>query len=147
MITVILKKDVADCGSAGDVVTVSRGFARNFLLRTGVAVVATEEQIAEFAARASKQKQVIKEKKAESVRAVNLLDGKTITVSAKSDHGTLFAQIDAEAVAAALTELIGEEVPVSVVRIDEAIKKIGSHEVVLDYGVATARVTVSVVEA
>ncbi len=147
MITVILNKDVVDCGSAGDVVTVSRGFARNFLLRTGAAAVATEAQIAEFATRASKQKQAAKAKKEESIRAVNLLDGKTITVSAKSDHGTLFAQIDAEAVAAALTELIGEDVPVNVIKIDEPIKKIGSHEVTLDYGVATAKVVVSVVEA
>lgn len=148
MITVILTKDVADCGHEGDVVTVSRGYARNFLLRTGVAVAATEEQIAEFKLRDSKKKKAADEKKSQSERAARLLDGKTITISAKSDHGTLFAAVDEDAVAAALTELIDESVAVSVVRITTPIKKIGNHSIDLDYGDGqVAHVTVSVVEA
>ncbi len=146
MITVILTKDIDGYGRAGDICEVSDGFARNNLLRRGVAVVATKQQIARQEADRERRAQEIAEKKSQAQRVTGLLDGKTITISAKHDNGTLFASIDADMIAKELSELIGESVSADVVIIDSAIKSVGEHDVTLrfsDEAQAKVRVVVT----
>ncbi len=145
MITVILTEDVAGCGRAGDVCDVADGFARNKLLREDLAVVATPTQIEKLRAAQAKRaaERAAQEERAE--RITRLLDGKTITLTAKHDGDTLFAAIDAATIAQELGTLIDETVPAESIVIAEPIKTLGEHAVTLRFGEsATATVRVQV---
>ncbi len=145
MIKVILTEDVPDLGRAGDVCAVSDGYARNCLLKNKLAVVATPEKIAQHEERIAKERQRREERRKRAERIVKLLDGKTVSLTAKDDHGTLFAAITEKDIAGELSELSGEEVPLEVIKLEKSIKKVGEHKVVLDFGegiCATVRLTV-----
>ncbi len=146
MITVILTQDVQGCGRRGDVCTVSDGFARNNLLRHKRAVIATPAQIARHRAQQEEREAQRRAQAEAAERITRLLDGKTITVSAKHDGNTLFAAIDATQIASELSALIDETVSPDVIVIDEAIKTLGDHTVRLRFDsehIATVRVTVT----
>ena len=66
---VILNKDVKGTGKAGDVVTVSDGYARNMLIPRGLATEATQSNIRQL----EKQKAIAAEKKAEEKAAAQEL--------------------------------------------------------------------------
>lgn len=146
MVTVILTKDIEGYGRTGDVRDVADGFARNNLLRKGLAVVATPQQIARQEAAAERREQETAHQKDQAERVTHLLDGKTITVNAKHDNRTLFGAIDADMIAKELSELIGEAVPADVIVIATPIKQLGDHSVELHFAegmIAKVRVTVT----
>ncbi len=148
MITVILTQDVEGCGRAGDVCEVADGFARNKLLRQGLAVVATPQQIARYEAQKQRREQERAQQQEQAERVTRLLDGKTITIAAKHDNNTLFGAIDATAIAQELSNLIDETVSPDVVVIETPIKQLGEHDVVLRFtGDVVAKVHVVVTGA
>lgn len=148
MVTVILTKDVEGYGCAGDVRDVADGFARNNLLRQGVAVVATPQQIARQEAGKERRAQEVAQQKNQSERVTHLLDGKTITINAKHDNRTLFGAIDTSMIAKELSDLIGETVSADTVIIKTPIKQLGNHDVELHFAEgAVAKVCVTVTGA
>ena len=76
---VILNKDVKGTGKAGDVVTVSDGYARNMLIPRGLAAEATQSNIRQL----EKQKAIAAEKKAEEKAAAQELAEKLNKASIK----------------------------------------------------------------
>ena len=103
---ILLKKDVANLGQAGDIVKVKNGYARNFLVPQGLATVATasvkkqyEETVRQ---RAHKEAKNIAEAEAKAAK----LSAQTVTVPVKvGESGKLYGSVTAAQVAAALTEL------------------------------------------
>ncbi|TNF32967.1 MAG: 50S ribosomal protein L9, partial [Gammaproteobacteria bacterium] len=101
---VILLEKVDRLGGLGDVVKVKAGFARNYLLPTGKAKVATEENIkaleerrAELEARAAEQLAAAQARKAK-------LDGLAVTIAAQAGtEGKLFGSIGTGDIADAVT--------------------------------------------
>ena len=126
---VILKQDVEHVGYANDVVKVRDGFARNFLLPRGFAVVATpseKKQLAETMKQRAHKEAKIKEK-AESV--ANGLADKTLKIGAKvGEKGKIFGSVNTIQIADAIRAL-GFEVDRKNIKIKgEAIKSIGKYE-------------------
>ncbi len=126
---VILKQDVEHLGYANDVVKVRDGFARNFLLPRGFAVVATpseKKQLAETMKQRAHKEAKIKEK-AESV--ANGLADKTLKIGAKvGEKGKIFGSVNTIQIADAIRAL-GFEVDRKNIKIKgEAIKSIGKYE-------------------
>ncbi len=80
---VILTQDVKTLGKKGDVVEVADGYGRNFLVKKGMATVATASNVHE----ASQKKAAAEFHRAEEVKALKelaaRLDGKTVTVKIK----------------------------------------------------------------
>ncbi len=102
---VILKADVKGSGKKGDVIDVSDGFAQNFLLKRGLAEIATAGGINAVA-----QKKAAEQfRKAEELKATkelaSKLNGKTVDVGIKAgENGKLFGSVTSAQVAAALAE-------------------------------------------
>lgn len=100
---VILRTTVSNLGHKGDVVTVSNGYARNFLIPQGQAFAWTagaEKQIE--AMRKARRAQVLATRE-DAVALKDQLEGKTVEISAKvSESGKLFGGISADAIASAL---------------------------------------------
>jgi len=100
---VILTADVKGTGKKGDVVEVADGYGRNFLVKKGLAKVATASNVHDAA-----QKKAAQEfHKAEEVKALKALaaelEGKSVTVKIKAgENGKVFGSVTTAHVAAAL---------------------------------------------
>lgn len=102
---VILTADVKSLGKKGDVVEVADGYGKNFLVKKGLATVATASSVHE----AQQKKDALAFHKAEEVKALKALaeklDGEKVVVKIKTgENGKPFGAITAQHVVAALAE-------------------------------------------
>lgn len=128
---VILLDKVAHLGGVGTQVEVKSGFARNYLIPQGKAVMATAANIAHFEARRAELEAKAAEVLATAQsRAAALTALAAVSVSATAgDDGRLFGSISAKDIAEALTAE-GVEVAKSEVRLGEGpLRTTGEHEV------------------
>jgi large subunit ribosomal protein L9 len=144
---VLLRDDVAGVGKRGDIVEVARGFARNYLLPTGRALVAGDKIEAQATAmRRSRDLKDIKDR--DTARTVaERLGAVTVTVPARAGpEGRLFGSVTAADVADAIAAQTGAEVDRHRVTLVDPIKSVGSHVVPVQlHDEVTAEVTVEVV--
>lgn len=125
---VILNKDVKGTGKAGDVVNVSDGFARNMLLRKGLAQEATENNLRTL----EKQKKIEADKKAADKAAAEDLAKKlkelTVKLETKAgEGGKLFGSITSMDIAEALKTQHQLEIDKKKIVLDSPIKKAGDY--------------------
>ncbi len=102
---VILLEKVGRVGGIGDKVTVKPGYGRNFLIRSGKAVFATAENIAEFELRRAELEKAAAEKlKDAGARAAQLTAIASVTISAVAgEEGKLFGSVGPKDIADAFT--------------------------------------------
>lgn len=86
-IQVILLEDVTPLGSAGEVVSVAEGYARNFLFLQGKAALATEQVILGAKEKEEKRKAVTTKQLADLQAQAQALDGTELTITAKAKEG------------------------------------------------------------
>ncbi len=143
---VILQRDIANLGEAGDIKDVSDGFARNFLLPKKLVILANEssQRAIEHQRKLVKIKKEKRKKQSEKVmESVNSLE---LQIAAQvGEEEKLFGSVTAMDIARALKEK-GFEIDKRKIQIEEPIKKLGDYEVSikLDEGL-TAKVKVAVV--
>ena len=127
---VLLKQDVKGSGKAGDVINVSDGYAKNFLIPKGLASAADASAIN---AAAIKKSADVHRKDMQVKRAKDLaneMSGLTVKVTAKAgENGKLFGSIGTQEIADALKAQYGIEIDKRKIRIDEPIKALGITEV------------------
>lgn len=100
---VILNQDVKGQGKKGQIVEVSDGYARNFLLPKGLAKEATKSAVNDLAGKDSSAKFHKEQEVAAAKETAQKIEGKQITLRAKAgDNGKLFGSITAQAVADAI---------------------------------------------
>ena len=127
---VILNKDVKGTGTAGDVVKVSDGYARNMLIPKGLATEATQGNIRHL----EKQKAIAAEKKAEEKAAAKKQAEKigklTVTIKTKAgDGGKIFGSITSKDIAEGLKSQHGIEVDKKKIQLSSPIKQTGEMSV------------------
>ena len=145
---VILLDKVAHLGGVGTQVEVKSGFARNYLIPQGKAVMATAANIAHFEARRAE----LEAKAAEALAAAQARSAKIAEIAAVAiaatagDDGRLFGSISARDIAEALTAA-GVEIAKSEVRLGEGpLRVTGEHQVKVHlHPEVNAVVTVNVV--
>jgi large subunit ribosomal protein L9 len=127
---VILLEKVGKLGALGDRVTVKGGYARNFLLPQGRAVLANEANIAEFETRRAELEKAAQEQLDTATARAESLNGKTVAITAKAgDEGKLFGSIGTRDIAEA-AEAAGLTLDKSEVRLPEGpLRTTGEHEV------------------
>ena len=127
---IILRSDLDNVGKKGDIVDVSDGYARNFLVPKGLALKAT----------AGNEKQATAMRRARDIRdakdrgaaeeVASSLVPKVITVKAKAGaEGRLFGSVTSNDVATAVQEQTGIELDRRRIHLDEPIKSLGTHQV------------------
>ena len=131
----ILLQEVDGLGEAGTVVTVARGYMRNFLLPRGMAEVATAARIAEVRRREDSRK-AAEAKAEEQSRELSELLGRTIlSLKAKAgDDGRLFGSITAADVATAIEEARGVKVDRRHITVEPPIRAVGTYSVPVELG-------------
>lgn len=144
---VLLRDDVAGVGKRGDIVEVARGFARNYLIPTGRALLASTRMEAQaIAMRRSRDLRNARDR--DAARAVaDVLRAATVTVSARAAaEGRLFGSVSATDVVEAIAAQTGAILDRHQVHLAEPIKTIGTHPVpVRLHDEVEAEVTVEVV--
>ena len=127
---VVLRTDVDGVGKKGDVLDVADGFARNYLVPKGRAIVATPGVQAQAGAmRRSRDVKDAKDREGAEAVARKLVP-LVIKIPAKAGReGRLFGSVTAADVAQAVTAQSGVELDRRKLHIDEPIKTMGSHEV------------------
>ncbi|HTP57107.1 MAG TPA: 50S ribosomal protein L9 [Candidatus Paceibacterota bacterium] len=143
---VVLLDNVRGIGHVGDVRDVADGYARNFLLKRGLAHAATPGAIRDASVHASKKQEANALAHTEMAALADRLRGTTVNVAGHANEkGTLFDSIDAAKVAEAVSASAGIRISPDQVRLPEHIKTIGEHPIVLELADGiTADVTVSV---
>jgi large subunit ribosomal protein L9 len=124
---VILREDVADLGSVGDVVKVKPGFARNYLLPRGLALIADRRNIhaLEHQKRLVADKRERDRKQAQSF--ADRLNNLRLAIKARAgEEGKLFGSVTNLDIEKALTTQ-GFSIERRRIRLEEPIKSIGEH--------------------
>ncbi|MCL2409720.1 MAG: 50S ribosomal protein L9 [Oscillospiraceae bacterium] len=127
---VILQQDVKGKGKAGQMVEVSDGYARNFLLPKKLAVIATDGNVSVM-----KQQEKARQKKMEADKAFAAeiaakLEGVIVKIPAKAGAGgKLFGSVTSMEISSSLAEQHGIEIEKNKITQDEPIKTFGTFEV------------------
>lgn len=144
---VILLEKVENLGGLGDQVRVRAGYGRNYLIPTGKAAPATPENVAKFEEQRAELERVAGEKLAAAEKRREALDGKSVTIKAKSGaEGKLFGSVGTQEIAEAAAAAGGVEVEKSEVRLPTGtIRLVGEYEIELQlYSDVTATLQVVV---
>ncbi|MHC4916424.1 MAG: 50S ribosomal protein L9 [Planctomycetota bacterium] len=126
---VILRRDVPKLGGRGEVVEVAGGYARNYLLPKGIAYEATAENERRIAKERRQADQVAEAQAAEAKAVADRLAGISATVQVKADGETIYGSVGPEEIVAAIASEHGLQVDSESVRLEEPIKKVGTHDV------------------
>ena len=127
---VILKADVRGKGKKGQMIEVAEGYARNFLLPKGLAVLATADAMNTMRLQEKAKAKADAEAKAAATEIAEKLKGLQVKVSSKGgEGGKLFGAVTGREIAAALKEQHGVDIDSKKLVLDEPIKSFGSYQV------------------
>ena len=126
---VILKQDVHNLGYKHDVIKVKNGYARNYLIPKGLAIVATETN-KKVVTETRKQRAFKEEKiKKEAQKVAETLQNITLKIGAKAGtSGKIFGSVNALQIAEAIKKQFNYEIDRKKIIVDgESIKELGTY--------------------
>ncbi|MBQ3517453.1 MAG: 50S ribosomal protein L9 [Lachnospiraceae bacterium] len=127
---VILLQDVKALGKKGDMVEVSDGYARNFILKKKLGVEANEANKNDLKLQKANQEKIAKEQYDAAVALGKELEEITVVLTVKAgEGGRVFGAVTAKEIAQALQTQFGKEVDKKKIQLADSIKSIGSFEV------------------
>lgn len=127
---VLLTQDVEKLGNSGEVLEVSGGYGRNYLIPKGFAVMATRGQIKQ-----AEERRAAGEKKLQAQRGAfevlaGKINGQTIRFTARTgDLDRLYGSITNGDIAEKVSALVGEPIDRRTVQLDDSIKRIGIYPI------------------
>lgn len=130
---VLLRKDITGVGRRGDIVSVSSGHARNFLLPRGLAIVATDGAVVQATSmrRARDLREAADRESAQAIVAE--LAKRTIQIQAKAgSEGRLFGSVTATDIAHAVDAQAGISLDRKSIEISSPIRTVGDHSVTVE---------------
>jgi large subunit ribosomal protein L9 len=149
MAKIILTQEVSRLGSAGDVVEVKDGYARNYLLPQGVAIRWTKGAEKEVESiRAARAKRAARDLD-HAAQIKGKLEASAINLKVRAGQdGRLFGAVTVADIAAALEGATGESIDKRTIAVGNPIKTLGNHSVAVRlHEDVTAAVTLNVVPA
>lgn len=127
---VIVIKDTKTVGKLGDVINVSDGYARNFLIPKNIAVEATQANMKELATKKAKEEKQKDEELAAAKALVEKLENIEIVVKTKAgEGGRLFGSITTKDITEALQEQHKIELDKKKLVLENPIKQAGVYTV------------------
>src|SRR5436309_5667396 len=133
MAQAILLQQVETLGDRGDVVDVSPGYLRNFLVPRKLAQPATPGAIAEAQRRMQAAERAAQEAAERAEENAALLTKTVLTIPQQAgDDGRLFGSVTAQDIVDAIREARGLRIERRKVHLDEPIRNVGTHMVVVE---------------
>ena len=129
-IQVILTQDVAGQGRKGDLISVSDGYAKNFILKNNKGIIATAEELKRIENQKKKDAKRNEEEKQKSIALKERLEKEKLIIEVKvGENGKLFGAITNKEVSAELEKKFG--IKIDRKKIECSIKALGEHKAVL----------------
>ena len=127
---VILQQDVRGQGKKGQLVEISDGYARNFLLPRKLAVPAPAENINTMKLQEKARQAQMAAEKAEAQALAEKLQGIQVKLAAKAgEGGRLFGAVTSKEIAEALSAQFGLNIAKTKLVLDEPIKACGGYQI------------------
>lgn len=146
---VILLKDVKGTGKKGEIIEVNDGYARNFLIKKGLAQEGTQQNVYVAEQRKKAYEAKIAQERADARAIADKLKNVTVKVRAKGgeNNGKMFGSVTSEMISTALKEL-GFDIDKKKIEIKDSIRDFGEFEVVLKlYSEVSQTLKIEVVRA
>jgi large subunit ribosomal protein L9 len=145
---VILLQDVKSQGKKGDIIDVSDGYARNFLLSKKLGIEATSKNLNDLKLKKAHDDKVAAEILAEAQALAEALDKESVTLTIKvGEGGRTFGSISSKEIAEACKTQLNREIDKKKIVIKDQIKALGSYTVDIKlHTKVTAQLAVKVVE-
>ncbi|MFQ5886622.1 MAG: 50S ribosomal protein L9 [Anaerolineae bacterium] len=146
---ILLLQDVEGVGKAGEVQTVTGGYARHYLIPRGLAVVATEGALKEAEGRRQAEAGREERQRAKFEDVAARMEKITLNFKAKvGEKEKLYGSITSGDIAEALERELGESIDKRKIDLPEPIRELGSYQVAIRLrGDLSPEVTIVVEEA
>lgn len=126
----LLVEDVEDLGRVGDVVNVKPGYARNFLLPRGLAVVANKNALRMQQRLQEERRQKAAQDRKEAEQQAGVIEGVTLTSVVKVDHeGHMYGSVNAADIVGLLQDQASLQVEKRSIQLKQPIKETGVHTI------------------
>jgi large subunit ribosomal protein L9 len=127
---IILRKDVPKLGEAGTVHTVANGYARNFLIPQGMAILATPGELKVVATNQKVADRKIARQEEQLQSLADKISGQRLTFTANTgEQGRLYGSITAGDIADELSKAVGSEIDRRKVALEDPIRSVGEHTI------------------
>ncbi len=129
---VVLLQDVKSLGKAGDLVEVSEGYARNFLLPKKLGAAATAENLNSLKLKKANEAKIAAEQLAEAKALAAKIEAGAVTAYIKGgENGKTYGSVSTKELAEAVKEQLGLELDKKKIALAEPLKNFGSYETVV----------------
>lgn len=126
---IILKKDIASLGQAGEIVTVKNGYARNYLIPQGFAAMATDGNLRAFEVESKAAALRLQRSQREAQDLAAKLEKLSLTVSVQvGEEEKLFGSVTSQNIADLLADN-GFEIDKKKILLEDPIKALGVYDV------------------
>ncbi len=130
---VILLENIRSLGKVGDIVKVKDGYGRNFLLKTGKALRADEENKIIFKKKKEEINKKNLEQKKDAKKVFEKIKNKKLSFKKEAkENGELFAPIKPKEISAYFSEKFNETIHQSQVDLKKEIKKAGEYHITIN---------------
>ena len=146
---VILLKDEKKLGKKGDIVEISEGYARNFVLPKKIGAEATAKNLNDLKLQKAHEAKVAQEQLDAAKDLAKRLESKQVVVKIRAgEGGKAFGSVSSKEIAAACKEQHGLEVDKKKIQLQENLKSFGTVEVMVKlHPQVSAKLVVKVEEA
>jgi len=128
-VRIILLRDFENLGNAGEQMEVKRGFARNYLIPQGIALLANKNNMKKFEEIARLKKNKIDRALKNSENLANKLKALSLTVPVKvGEEDRVFGSVTSQVIADQLAEK-GYEIDKRQIQLEEPIKALGIYDI------------------
>lgn len=145
---VILLQDVKSLGKKDEIINISDGYARNFILPKGLGLEANAKNLNDLKLQKANEDKIAKKQLEAAKELAKVLETKEVTVKMKSgEGGKTFGSISSKEIAAEAKKQCGLELDKKKIQLPEAIKSLGVYEVSVKlHTKVTGKLKVKVVE-
>lgn len=145
---VILTEDVKSLGKKGEIVEVSDGYARNFILKKKKGVEANSQNLNDLKLKKANEDKIAQEQYEAAQELGKKIEAGEICLAIKmGEGGKAFGSVSSKEIAEAVKEQMGLDIDKKKVQLKETIKTLGTHNVVVKlHPKVTAELKVSVTE-
>lgn len=127
---VILKEDVKSLGKKGQIVEVSDGYARNFILKKGKGVEATSKNLNDLKLQKANEDKIAQENYEAAQELGKKIEAGQIQVSIKTgEGGKAFGSVSSKEIAEEAKSQLGLDIDKKKIQLKETIKTLGAHNV------------------
>ena len=127
---IILLEDVKSLGKKGEIVNVSDGYARNFVLPKKLGLEATSKNLNDLKLQKANEERVAKQILDEAIALAEKVQAGKVEVKIKvGEGGRTFGSVSTKEIAIAVKEQMGYDIDKKKIQLKDAIKTLGTHTV------------------